>query len=97
MFWYVEMNCNNASINRSFFTTLLLKFHICGAVIIAEGTGSEVNTRVDRPLALVVLALPRVCLLPSLFFFHRRFRFIYFFSIDGPERSPWNYVMDGEN
>ena len=65
MFWYVEMNCNNASINRSFFTTLLLKFHICGAVIIAEGTGSEVNTRVDRPLALVVLALPRVCLLPS--------------------------------
>ena len=44
---------------------LLLKFHICGAVIFAEGTGSEVNPRVDLPLALVFLALPRVCLLPS--------------------------------
>ena len=44
---------------------LLLKFHICGAVVIAEGTGSEVNPRVDLPLALVVLALPRVCLIPS--------------------------------
>ena len=44
---------------------LLLEFHCCGAVVIAEGTGSEVNPRVDRPLALVVLALPRVCLLPS--------------------------------
>ena len=31
----------------------------------AEGTGSEVNSRVDLPLALVVLALTRVCLLPS--------------------------------
>ena len=45
---------------------LSLKFHICGAVIFAEGTGSEVNPRVDLPLALVILALPRVCLLPSL-------------------------------
>ena len=48
---------------------LLLEFHCCGAVIqIAEGTGSEVNPRVDLPLALVVLALPRVCLLPSIIF-----------------------------
>ena len=44
-----------------------LKYHCCGAVIIAEGTGSEVNPRVDLSLALVVLALPRVCLLPSYF------------------------------
>ena len=49
---------------RSFFTTVT-KIYICGAVIIAEGTGLEVNPRVDRPIALVVLALPRVCLLPS--------------------------------
>ena len=57
----------NASLNRSFFSTVT-KYHICGAVIIAEGTGSEVNPRVDRSLALVVLALPRVCLLPSFLF-----------------------------
>ena len=35
-------------LNRSFLL-LLLKFHICGAVVIAEGTGSEVNPRVDIP------------------------------------------------
>jgi len=50
---------------------LLLEFHCCRAVIqIAEGTGSEVNPRVDLPLALVVLALPRVCLLPSIYLVH---------------------------
>ena len=47
------------------FFTIFLKFHWSRAVIIAEGTGSEVNPRVDLRLALVVLALPRVCLLPS--------------------------------
>ena len=51
---------------------LQLEFHCCGAVIIAEGTGSEVNPRVDLPLALVVLALPRVCLLPSEFLLYRQ-------------------------
>ena len=54
----------------------LIKFHCCGAVIIAEGTGSEVNPRVDRPLALVVLALPRVCLLPSSFKTDRNIKII---------------------
>ena len=37
----------------------------CEAAVFAEGTGSEVNSRVDKPLALTSLALPRVCLFPS--------------------------------
>ena len=62
---YVKLS-PKIQVYRQVSSIILLKFQCCGAVIIAEGTGSEVNPRVDLPLALVVLALPRVCLLPSI-------------------------------
>ena len=61
---YIEAESINSSLHKQVSSLILLEFHCC-VIQIAEGTGSEVNPRVDLPLALVVLALPRVCLLPS--------------------------------
>ena len=72
------------------FCTTFLKLQRSRAVLIAEGTCSEVNPRVDLPLALVVLALPRVCLLPSVCFVYGLLTYVgllIFFIVEYEETS----------